>query len=166
MMLCRARGDLRRQGEKSVLDRNYRDIVAGMGLALFGLAAALYAGSNYTMGTVSRMGPGMMPVSLGLILAVFGLAIALPALSQRGTSVLIQFRPLIFLSASVLAFALMIERFGLVPSVFATTIIATLAETRVKPLGALILACSMSALTWALFVAGLRLSIPAFDWSL
>jgi uncharacterized membrane protein YidH (DUF202 family) len=62
-----------------VLDRDYRDIVAGLGLAGFGLAAAAYALSNYSMGTITRMGAGMMPVSLGVILVGFGLLIAIPA---------------------------------------------------------------------------------------
>ena len=74
-------------GRGKVLDRDYRDIVAGLGLTLFGVAAALYALSKYSMGTVSRMGPGMMPVSLGVILATFGLGIAIPALFRKGDAV-------------------------------------------------------------------------------
>ncbi len=148
-----------------MLDRNYRDIVAGLLLTFAGVAAAAYALSSYSLGTITRMGPGMMPVSLGVILACFGLAIALPALVQKGEAAAIRLRPMIFLSAAVLAFALMIERFGLVPSVLATTLIATLAETRVSAVGALILGMAMAALTWGIFIAGLRLSMPAFDWS-
>lgn len=149
-----------------MLDRNYRDIVAGAALTLAGLAAAIYAVSNYSMGTITRMGPGMMPVSLGVVLAVFGLAIVVPALFQRGEGVIVRWRALIFLSASVLAFALMINRFGLVPSVFATTVLATLAETKVPAVGALILAAAMALLTWSVFIAGLGLNIPSFDWPL
>jgi hypothetical protein len=147
-----------------VLHRNYRDIVAGLLLTLWGGAAASYALANYAMGTINRMGPGMMPVSLGAILAVFGLAIAIPALFQKGEEVVVRTRPLIFLSASVLSFALMIEKFGLVPSVFATTVIATFAETKITALRSLILGGAMSLLTWAVFIAGLRLNIPSFNW--
>ncbi len=148
-----------------MLERNYRDIVAGVALAVFGGAAAAYGLAHYSMGTITRMGPGMMPVSLGIILAGFGLAIALPALAQRGEAVDFRYRPMLVLSAAVLAFALMIERFGLVPSVFATTFIATLAETKVSTIRALGLSAAIAALTWAIFIAGLRLSIPAVDWS-
>lgn len=147
-----------------MLDRNYRDVVAGLALTLAGTAAATYALSHYSLGTINRMGPGMMPVSLGALLAGFGLAIAIPALFQRSERGEFRYRALLVLSAAVLSFAVMIERFGLVPSVFATTVIATLAETRVNALRALILGAAVAALTWGIFIAGLRVSIPAFDW--
>ena len=43
-----------------MLKRDYRNIIAGAGLSVFGLAAAAFALSKYSMGTISRMGPGMM----------------------------------------------------------------------------------------------------------
>ena len=51
-------------GRGNVLKRDYRDIVAGVALSVFGLSAAVYAVSKYSMGTIKRMGPGMAPVSL------------------------------------------------------------------------------------------------------
>ena len=147
-----------------MLDRNYRDIAAGALLTVAGSAAALYALSHYALGTFRRMGPGMVPVSLGVILAGFGLAIAIPALLQRGEPAALRFRPFVFLSAAVLCFALSIDRFGLVPSVFATTVIATLAETRVPALRAVLLGAAMALMTWALFILGLGLAMRAFDW--
>lgn len=66
-----------------MLDRDYRDIVTGLVLALIGGFAALYAAQHYSLGTVSRMGPAMVPVSLGVILAGFGLFIAIPGFSKR-----------------------------------------------------------------------------------
>ena len=154
-----------RKGRAAVVDRNYRDIMAGVLLTLAGSAAALYALSHYALGTINRMGPGMMPVSLGVILAVFGLAIAIPAIVQPGESMVFRFRPFLFLSAAVLAFALVIERFGLVPAVFATTVVATLAEVKLTAVQAALLGAAMALMTWAIFLAGLGLTIPAFDWS-
>ncbi len=147
-----------------MLDRDYRDIVAGLGLTLFGIAAALYALSKYSMGTISRMGPGMMPVSLGVILAVFGLIIAVPALFRKGEAVDLKLRPLIVLSICIFSFALMIETIGFVPAVFTTTVVATFAETQVPLVKAVILGGSLALLTWAIFILGLGLPIPAFDW--
>lgn len=148
-----------------MLDRDYRDIFAGLGLTLIGGAAAIYALSKYALGTVSRMGPGMMPVSLGVILAVFGLAIAIPALFRKGEAAELRLRPLIILSICILCFALMIETVGLVPAVFSATVIATFAETRVPLVRALILGAALSLLTWAIFILGLGLPIPSFDWA-
>lgn len=118
--------------------------------------------SNYATGTVTRMGPRKMPAALGAMLAVFGLLIAVPAFLQNGTKVDVRFRALIVLSASILSFALMIEKFGLVPSVFATTLIATFAQTKVPTTRALILAGATAFGSWAVFILGL--SIPAFGW--
>lgn len=162
--LAEGQVNLSGEGSAAVLDRNYRDILAGGMLTLAGAGAASYALSNYSLGTITRMGPGMMPVSLGVILTAFGLAIAVPALWQKGEPAALRVRPMIFLSAAVLSFALMIEPFGLVPSVLATTVIATLAESRMSALRALMLGGAMAALTWGIFIVGLRLRMPAFHW--
>lgn len=146
------------------MERNYRDIVGGLSLSVFGGAVVIYGLSNYTMGTVTRMGPGMMPVVLGSILLVFGVLIAAPALFQKGERVELRFRPLIVLSASILAFALMIEDFGLVPAVFATTLIGTFAESKITLLRAMILSASIALVTWSIFILGLGLSISAYAW--
>jgi len=151
-------------GRGKVLDRDYRDIISGLVLTLFGVAAAGYALSKYSLGTVSRMGPGMMPVSLGVILAVFGLVIAVPALFRKGEAATLRLRPLIVLSICIVCFALMIETLGLIPAVFSTAVIATFAEKQV-PLGrAVILGAAMALLTWAIFILGLGLPIPSVDW--
>lgn len=146
------------------MERNYRDIVAGLGLALFGGAAAIYALSKYPLGTITRMGAGMMPVALGTILLVFGIIIAAPALFQRGERVEFRFRALVVLSASILSFALMIRDFGLLPSVFATTLIATFAESKVTIVRGLILSAATALLTWSIFILGLGLTLPAYRW--
>lgn len=147
-----------------MLDRDYRDIFAGLALIVMGVAAALYALSNYNLGTFSRMGPGMMPVSLGIILAVFGLLIAFPALTRRGDTISVKLRPIIVMSVSILSFALMVETLGIVPAVFFTTVIATFSETRVPLVWALVLGAGMTLLTWGIFILGLGLPIPSFDW--
>ncbi|MCL1629938.1 MULTISPECIES: tripartite tricarboxylate transporter TctB family protein [Roseinatronobacter] len=147
-----------------MLDRDYRDIVTGLALAGFGGAAALYSLANYSLGSVSRMGPGMVPTALGAALVVFGIVIAIPALSRRGSGVHVRFRVVLVLAASIISFSLMIDSVGLVPSVFVTTVIATFAERNVKLLGAVVLAATLSLITWAIFIAGLRLPLASFDW--
>ncbi len=147
-----------------MLDRDYRDIVAGLLLTATGSAAAAYAFTHYAMGTIKRMGPGMMPVSLGIILAVFGLAIAIPALVRKGAKVDIAIRPFVVVTLSILAFALLIESAGLLPSVFATVVIATFAERTVSIVNALILGAALALLTWAIFILGLGLPMAAIRW--
>jgi hypothetical protein len=147
-----------------VLERNHRDIAAGVLLTLTGVAVALYAFSNYAMGTFTRMGPGMVPTWLGVVLAVFGVVIAVQGLFQPGEAVTVRGRVLLCLAASILCFAVMIERFGMVPTVFVSAIIATLAEAPVRPVRSLMLSVTLAALTWTIFILGLRLTMPTFDW--
>ena len=148
-------------------DRDRRDIVGGLLLAAIGIVAGLYALANYRMGTVNRMGPGMVPVTIGALLGLFGLWIAAAGWSRRqplapGAEVRLYVPAVI--AASILAFALMISRFGLVPSVFVSSLLASFAEARVDLLRSTILSVALCGLCWLIFILGLRLTIPAIDW--
>jgi hypothetical protein len=147
-----------------VLDRNHQDIAAGVLLAILGAGAALYSLSHYSMGTFTRMGPGMVPAWLGGALAVFGSVIAVQGLFQPGEEVRIRVRIILVLCASITCFALMIDPFGLVPTVFISAFIASCAEAPIKPVRSLTVALTLTALTWGVFIAGLRLNVPAVDW--
>ena len=147
-----------------MLRHDYRDLIAGLALALVGGASAVYAYMHYPMGTFTRMGPGMVPTWLGGALAVFGLAIAVPALLRRGEGVDFQLRALVMLSLSILGFGLMIDRFGLVPSVFVTAVVASAGDRGATWRNALVLGVSLCLVTWVIFIAGLRLNIPSFAW--
>lgn len=147
-----------------MLDRDYRDIFTGLILALVGGLAALYAAQHYSLGTVTRMGPAMVPVSLGVILAGFGLAIAIPGFRRKGEAIALPFRPLLVISASILAFTFTIETLGLVPAVFLTVVIATFCETRVPLVRAVLLGAAMAFMTWVIFILGLALPMHSFDW--
>ena len=52
-----------------------RDFYAGGLMILLGLGAAL-EGQNYNIGTMRQMGPGFMPVALGVVLVLIGITIA------------------------------------------------------------------------------------------
>ena len=66
-----------------------KDYYGGALMILVGLSAA-YAGSHYRIGTLSRMGPGFFPTSLGVLLTAVGAAIALGA-SLTNTQALARF---------------------------------------------------------------------------
>ena len=52
-----------------------RDYYAGGLMLLLGVGAAVI-GSGYKFGSLARMGPGFMPVMLGIVLAFLGVLIA------------------------------------------------------------------------------------------
>jgi hypothetical protein len=144
--------------------RDYRDIIGGGLLLLLGLATLVYALAHYAVGTIGRMGPGMFPAALGGLLALFGLAIGVPALLRSGSFPVIDAAPLVSILSGAAAFALLVERIGYVPAVFAATLISTLAVRRLGLVHALAFCLGLAALAYVLFGLGLNLPIPAFSW--
>lgn len=142
--------------------RDWADLLGGGAMAALGLAVAAYSAAQYDIGSLRRMGPGFLPLSLGVTLAVFGAVIALPAWSRPGQAVAVAWREALAVLASILIFGLGMTRLGLVPA----TVLAVLVASAPAPHGSiawrLVLAGVVSLLTWLVFSVGLRLSIPVW----
>lgn len=145
-------------------DRNIRDIAAGAVMLGIGLFVALYALANYPLGTLNRMGPGMLPMSLGAVLAMLGAGVGIHAFFHEGGRIEVDIRPLVAVLASVASFALTAERFGMVPAIVITTGIAALADTKLNLFKAAILAICLSVFCAAVFVFGLGIQLQLFRW--
>ena len=63
--------------------RNPKDFWSGVLFVALGVAA-IVIGSNYTLGTAARMGPGYFPRILGILLIVLGGILALRATAHCG----------------------------------------------------------------------------------
>ena len=147
-----------------MLSRDYKDIVGGALLAVFGLIVAVDAAASYDLGTLRRMGPGMFPMELGVILSVFGVALIIPALVSAGKRPhILIFSPL-FVLLGVSAFALLVRPFGLIPAILAVVIISSVAELKIRPVSLTILSVTMCVLAWLVFRVGLGLAMPMFRW--
>ena len=145
--------------------RDLKDILAGAVLIALGLPGAAYALATLPLGTLRRMGPGMFPAALGLILALFGLAILIPALLREGPPMRrVDYRSLFYIMASVLAFALLVDPFGLFPAIAALAVIASRADSKLPIPGTLILASGLALISVLLFEVGLGMPIEAFKW--
>jgi uncharacterized membrane protein len=146
---------------------DYRDLIAGIVLASFGLFVALHAIGHYTVGEASRMGPGYFPAALGWILVVLGLVIALLAF-RHTVQVLhpppVSWRALIAVPAAILVFSLLVERLGLVPATVALTGVAVLAEKPFNPRRTILLAAGLSLISWLIFTVALGMTLPAFTF--
>lgn len=147
-----------------MLARDYRDIVGGAALILFGGFAALHAIFFMRMGTFSQMGPGMFPAGVGCIIALLGAAILLPALFRRGVAADIDLRSGAAVIAGMLAFATMVAPFGIVPAVLALTLIASRADSKLSPLGTLVVAATLSAGAALIFRVGLGVPVAIVAW--
>lgn len=143
---------------------DYQDLTAGGILIVLGLAVAFYAAEHYPIGTVSRMGPGMFPTALGYLLAGIGVIIILPALVRRAALPMPEWRPMGFVLAAVLGFALTVELFGVVPAIFVLVGVSVLADNKITLLGALALATVLSILAVLIFLKGLGIPIYPFLW--
>ena len=142
--------------------RDGHDLIGGLAMTAAGAFFALY-GSQYSMGTAGRMGPGYFPVILGWILAVLGLVIALPAWWRRGEPIVVQWANLFWSVLGVVAFGLLLMRVGVIVSAFATCLI-TLVPTRMTLRRRLLVSAVVSALTALMFVVGLRMLLAIWPW--
>jgi hypothetical protein len=144
--------------------RNYKDVIGGGALAIFGFAFTWYAMQHYDLGTLSSMGPGMFPVGLGVLLCVLGLATAAFALFQQTPFPEIRVRVPFFVLASVAAFTLTLTPFGLIPAVLVVTVVSSFAESKVR-FGSLAgLGGALCVIAWLIFGVGLNLPIAMLRW--
>lgn len=143
---------------------DYTDMVAGGVLIIAGGATTAVSVTQYPLGTLSRMGPGMFPAGLGGILAFLGVVLTIQALRRPGYKPDIRvFSPLLVLGA-IAAFALIIVPFGLIPAILAITIISSLAELRIRAQSLALLCLALCLLAPGVFKFGLGLNIPLFAW--
>lgn len=143
---------------------DWTDLIGGTLLLAFGIWFTWHAQEAYALGSLRRMGPGFFPVVLGVLVAGFGLALLIPALFRRGEAPVPAVRPLLTILAAGLAFALLVEPFGMVPATVALVAIAALAERDFRPLRTAILAVALAAMAVTVFSEGLGIPVPAFRW--
>ena len=128
----------------------------------FGVAALLIA-RHLPTGTAARMGPGYLPTVLGGILLALGLLIAArPLWSITRAVTPLAIRPLLLVTAAVVAFGLLLRPAGLVVATLALVVVARLAHRECRVLETALLAVGLAAVAAAVFVYGLRLPLPVW----
>jgi len=145
-----------------VLERlNRAETLAGLLFAAFG-AVAIWLAAAYPYGTPTRMGAGFVPTGLGWGLVALGAAIALAGFFARDADAVPQSdaRPLLFLLLGVAAFALLLDRGGLVVAIASCVAVARLAERPYRWREVVLLAGGLATAGALIFVIGLGLPIP------
>lgn len=143
--------------------RDPTDLIAGGLLIAVGIAFSLYA-MRYSLGTLTRMGPGFFPMALGVLLALLGVLVAAPALRRAGAAPVPHLRALFTILAAVAIFGLTVREVGMVPATFLLVGVAACAQREVRFVPTLLLAGALSALAVLIFARGLGVLLPAFAW--
>jgi hypothetical protein len=144
--------------------KDYRDALGGFALIVIGLGAVATVLATLRLGTATQMGPGMFPVALGALLAVFGALIMVPAMLRAGQMPHFEFRPFAMVVISMLAFALLVESFGLAPAIVAVILISSRADDKLSLRGALVLGLCLAVICSVLFKYAVGLPIAFLRW--
>jgi len=141
--------------------RALKDVLAGGTFIVFGLGFA--AGSlTYDLGTPVRMGPGYLPLILGLALTGLGvLVIAKGFIADEGEPIGgVDLRAIILVSAALLFFGLTVRGLGVVGALFGASLLAALARSQTSPREALVIAVGLTVLSVVIFIVALQLRLP------
>jgi uncharacterized membrane protein YhdT len=142
-----------------------RDYYAGGLMVLLGAGAAV-TGTGYKFGSLARMGPGFMPVVLGVVLAFLGLLIAGTALasSERDDSKFLPDHPQWFgwlcIIGGPILFIILGEFGGMIPAVFACVFVCALGDNTATYKSSAILAAAVTVFGVLLFHYLLSIPFP------
>ena len=143
------------------------DVVSGM-LFIAVSAYGLWVSRDYPVGTALRMGTGYMPRLLCWLLLGLGALVLAQGLRQPSSPLRPSaqgWRAMLSVTLALVAFALSIERLGLVLAIVLLTVIGALATRSLRPLETAIAALVLIALSWGIFIEGLGLTIPIWpEW--
>jgi hypothetical protein len=140
----------------------HRDVIAGTLFILIG-AFALVVARGYPVGSAMRMGPGYFPAVIGALLILLGAWIGLRAFRSRDWERIDWgWKPLAWISASMLLFGFLVPRLGLIPALAALFFVAALAGREFRFREVLVLTVAMSVFAGGVFVYGLKLPYRLF----
>ena len=166
--------------------KSERDFWAGLMFIAVGVIFAIGA-TNYSMGPAcppndpcaanlwARMsqlsahpGAGYFPLGLSVILAILGAIIVFESLTietEGGEKVgSFAWKPLGIIVFAIALFGVMLEPLGMIISVPVLILVSSLAGDEFHWKGVAIAAVILTVFSWAIFVWGLKLTIPVWPW--
>jgi putative Mn2+ efflux pump MntP len=131
----------------------------------------LWLSRDYPIGTALRMGTGYVPRLLCWILLGLGAIVLVQGLRQAqaerplSAADMSAWRPVIFVTASLVILGLSIEQLGLVVSILLLIGVGAVAARELRPLETIASALVLIVLSWGIFILGLGLTIPVWpEW--
>lgn len=143
--------------------KSQRDFWSGLMFLVAGIAFA-WGATEYSFGTSARPGPGYFPFGLGILLALLGGLVLFKALtleSEGGDPVgTIAWRPLLVIVAAIVVFGVALPRLGLACTLPLLIALSSLAGDQFRWRDVLVTSVVLTVGSWALFIVGLKLTIP------
>ncbi|MEO6362107.1 MAG: tripartite tricarboxylate transporter TctB family protein [Caldimonas sp.] len=166
--------------------KSERDFWSGLMFIAVGVIFAIGA-MNYSMGPAcpdnapcasnlysrftqlsAHPGAGYFPLGLSILLVALGLMVLFKALtieSEGGDPVgSFAWRPLLVIVVAIAVFGVMLEPLGMALTVPVLIIISSLAGDEFRWKGVAVSAVVLTFFSWAVFVWGLKLTIPVWPW--
>lgn len=147
--------------------KNRRNVIGGCVIAAFGVVGVL-EGYRLGAGTLSQMGSGYLPISLGFILIGLGLLMALNQTEFDSSADAIfdkpEWRGWLCIIGGVASFIVLGQYAGLIPAAFFSVFISALGDRTATIKGAILLSTGATIFGVVLFHYLLRISIPLFWW--
>ncbi|WP_454875097.1 tripartite tricarboxylate transporter TctB family protein [Paraburkholderia xenovorans] len=157
------------KGIRRFINPYNRDYYGGALMLLIGVGVVAQ-GLGYDVGSLSHMGPGFFPVSLGVVLSLVGVGIAFgarridPDAKPDGDPLPSQWRGWICIVLGVIAFVVLGRYGGLLPASFAVVFISALGDRQNTLVSATVLALSICVICVVVFWWALQLQLPLFTW--
>lgn len=147
-----------------MLIRNHRAFAAGVVFLIF---AAFYfvVSLNYAAGTAARMGPGFFPRMVSIIFGLLALGVIFGAMSPRAHREALEswdIKGLLWITGSVVLFAVLLPILGLIVALSALIIVASLASPEFTWKGAIVNTIVLNIFCIGVFVYGINLQFPVW----
>ncbi len=145
--------------------KSQKDFWSGLMFMAMGAGFA-WGAVSYSFGSSARPGPGYFPLGLGLLLALLGTVVLFKSLTVEtddGEPIgAWSWRPLLVIVGSLVLFGLGLPRLGLLITLPLLVILVSTASDEFSWKDALLNAAVLTALSWAVFVKGLSLTLPVW----
>lgn len=143
--------------------KSKKDFWSGMMFTALGVGFA-WGALSYSFGSSARPGPAYFPFGLGLLLAVLGAVVLFKSMTvetEDGDPVgHWAWRPLSVVVGALVLFGFSLPHLGLLVSLPLLVVIASMASEEFRWKDSLLNAVVLTALSWAVFVKGLGLTLP------
>lgn len=146
--------------------RSGQGLATGLLLVAIGVAA-FWIGADYPMGSAQRPGTGVLPRILAWCLMGTGAILCAKALTVEGPGLTRwAWRPVVMITLASIAFALTVDRLGLVVAMLISMTLAALGTPETRWREYAIFAVFMVALGVGMFIYGLRMPMPVWPASI